>query len=221
MRKRLLILVAIAGVFVAGFLLGNRLIPVQGQAKPGAGFAAIPGSVGGQDIFGAYDVVKDWPQNISTLPGNEKWTYGAGQGIFAESPNRVFMLFRGELPNIKRPETRNIPDFGPSLSFPIGRLPWRDATVAAMPGAGGTGQDPDDGPRLWKGDKPPYKEIGIDAKWEHCFTVVDAQRKNRRDLDAVGLHLQAAALCGHQSLRSGKARVGGRRSHARHLRIQP
>ena len=138
MRKRLLILVAIAGVFVAGFLLGNRLMPVQGQAKPGAGFAAIPGSVGGQDVFGAYDVVKDWPQNISTLPGNDKWTYGAGQGIFAESPNRVFMLFRGELPNIKRPETRNIPDFGPSLSFPIGRLPWRDATVAAMPGAGPT-----------------------------------------------------------------------------------
>ena len=43
-----------------------------------------------------------------------------------------------------------------------------------MPGAGGTGQDPDDGPRLWKGDKPPYREIGVDAKWENCLTVVDA-----------------------------------------------
>ena len=61
--------------------------------------------MGGQDIFGAYEVVKDWPQNISTLPGNEKWTWGAGQSIYAESPNRVFLLFRGELPNIKRPAT--------------------------------------------------------------------------------------------------------------------
>ncbi len=61
-----------------------------------------------------------------------------------------------------------IPEFGPSLSFPIGRLPWRDATVAALPGAGGSGQDPDDGPKLWKGT------VGVDAKWEHCLTVVDA-----------------------------------------------
>ena len=95
MRKRLLILVAIAGVFVAGFLLGNRLMPVQGQAKPGAGFAAIPGSVGGQDVFGAYDVVKDWPQNISTLPGNEKWTCGAGQGILRrKSQPRIYAVPR-------------------------------------------------------------------------------------------------------------------------------
>ena len=69
---------------------------------------------------------------------------------------------------IQRPETKLIPDFGPSLQFPIGRLPWRDATVSALPGAGGSGQDPDDGPKLWKGT------VGVDAKWEHCLTVVDA-----------------------------------------------
>src|SRR2546429_9820074 len=108
--------------------------------QPGAGFAAIPGAKGGQDTFGAYEVVKDWPKNISTLPGNEKWTWGAGQNIYAESPNRIFLVFRGELPNIKRPETRLIPEFGPSLQYPIGRLPWREAPVAALPGAGGTGR---------------------------------------------------------------------------------
>ena len=160
--------VAVAVVFVTGFVVGNRLMPVHGAEKPGAGFAAIPGQVGGQDIFGAYEVDKDWPKNISSLPGNEKWTWGAGQGIYAESPNRVFLLFRGELPNIPRPQTKLLSDFGPSIQFPIGRLPWRDATVAALPGAGGTGQDPDDGPKLWKGT------VGVDAKWEHCLTVVDA-----------------------------------------------
>src|SRR5579863_1134888 len=118
MRKRLLLSVVIGGVFAGGVLLGNRLMPVQGQAKPGMGFAAIPGAVGGEDMFGAYDVAKGWPQDISTLPDNDKWTWGAGQGIFAESPNRVFLLFRGELPNIKRPAGRNLPEFGPSLSFP-------------------------------------------------------------------------------------------------------
>jgi hypothetical protein len=168
MRKQWAVVFAIAVIFLAGFLLGTKVTTVQGKEPAGYGFAAMPGQKGGQDIFGPYEAVKDWPKNISSLPGNEKWTWGAGQSIYAENPNRVFLLFRGELPNIKRPETRMLTDFGPSLQFPIGRLPWRDATIAALPGAGGTGQDPDDGPRLWKGT------LGVDAKWEHCLTVVDA-----------------------------------------------
>src|ERR1700730_6427237 len=141
----------------------------EAQVQPGAGFSAIPGAKGGQDTFGAYEVVKGWPKDIGTLPGNEKWTWGAGQSVYAENPNRVFLLFRGELPVVPRPQTKLLPDFGPSILFPIGRLPFRDATVSALPGAGGTGQDPDDGPKLWKGT------VGVDAKWEHCLTVVDAK----------------------------------------------
>src|SRR5258706_5600100 len=164
MRRRFVILIALV---IAIVMLGYRLRPVEAQQKPGADFAAIPGAVGGQDTFGPYEFVKDWPKNISTLPGSEKWTWGAGQGVYAENPNRIFLVFRGELPNIKRPETKLLPEFGPSIQFPIGRLPWRDATVSALPGAGGTGQDPDDGPKLWKGT------VGVDAKWEHCLTVGD------------------------------------------------
>jgi hypothetical protein len=168
MRRYLLLLAVVAVIFAAGFLAGTKLSHVQAKDQPGTGFAASPGEMGVQDVFGGYEVVKGWPRNISTLPGNENWTWGAGQSVYAESPNRVFLLFRGELPNIKRPETKLLTDFGPSLQFPIGRLPWRDATVAALPGAGGSGQDPDDGPKLWKGT------LGVDAKWEHCLTVVDA-----------------------------------------------
>ncbi|HWF38532.1 MAG TPA: hypothetical protein VG322_08440, partial [Candidatus Acidoferrales bacterium] len=166
MRKALLTLLAVAFGCGIGFLFGNKVATVEGKSAPGAGFAAIPGAVGGQDPFGGYDVVKDWPQNIDTLPGNEHWTWGAGQSVYAENPNRIYLLFRGELPNIKRPATRLLPDFGPSLQFPIGRLPWRDATVSALPGAGGAGQDPEDGPKLWKGT------VGVDAEWAHCLTVV-------------------------------------------------
>ncbi len=169
MRKTLAIMSAIIVVLALALVLSStRVRSVEAQAKPGTGFAAIPGTVGGQDTFGAYEPVKNWPKDISTLPGNQDWTWGAGQSIYAENPNRVFLLFRGELPNIKRPATKSLPDFGPSIQFPIGRLPWRDATVSALPGAGGTGQDPDDGPKLWKGT------VGVDAKWEHCLTVVDA-----------------------------------------------
>src|SRR6516165_2162305 len=149
-------------------LLAGTLAIVAIQHQEAVHAQATAGVKGGQDVFGSYDVVKGWPKDISTLPGNKKWTWGAGQSVYAESPNRVFLLFRGELPNIRRPETRLIPDFGPSLQFPIGRLPWRDATVAALPGAGGSGQDPADGMKFWKGT------LGVDAKWEHCLTVVDA-----------------------------------------------
>jgi hypothetical protein len=167
MRKAWLVVAGIAIGFVIGIVFASRPLPVKAEAKPGLGFAAIPGIVGGQDITGPYEVVKGWPKDISTVPGNEKWTWGAGQSIYAESPDRIYLLFRGELPNIPRPETKLLPEFGPSIQFPIGRLPFRDATTSALPGAGGTGQDPDDGPRLWKGT------VGVDAKWENCLIVVD------------------------------------------------
>src|SRR5258706_14025478 len=163
MRRRFVILIALV---IAIVMLGYRLRPVEAQQKPGMGFAAIPGAVGGQDTFGPYEFVKDWPKNISTIPGNEKWTWGAGQGVYAENPNRVFILERGELPNIERPKRMKIEQLGPSIEFPIGRLPWRDATSASPPG------------RLEKpdgkiGDNSEVGKAGVDFNWAHCVVVGD------------------------------------------------
>src|SRR3989454_5589200 len=107
---------------------------VLAQNRQPAGFAAVPGQTGGQDIFGAYDIVPNWPKPITSVPGHEKWTWGAGQSVFAESPNRVFILQRGELPQMPRPATIKLPQLGPNIEFPNFRLPWRDATVASPPG---------------------------------------------------------------------------------------
>ena len=115
---------------------GARRRPAQGRQEPR--FAAVPTEKGGQDIFGGYEVVPNWPKPLSSLPGHEKWTCGAGQSVFAESPNRVFVLQRGELPNIPRPMTIKLPQLGPNIEFPNFRLPWRDATVASPPGAAET-----------------------------------------------------------------------------------
>ncbi|HEV8415636.1 MAG TPA: hypothetical protein VGQ49_18750 [Bryobacteraceae bacterium] len=123
---------------------------------------------GGQEMFGGYEIVKGWPKDISTLPGNEKWTYGAGQSVYAESPNRIIMLFRGELPNIKRPQSKMLTEFGPSIQFPIGRLPWRDATTASLPGGGASGSIPGAPTDGWSGT------LGVDAKWENCIVIADA-----------------------------------------------
>src|SRR5437867_12781006 len=78
----------------------QRAAQPAAEAPPpdAAGFAAVAGEKGGQDQTGPYEVVADWPKPLSQLPGHEKWTFGAAQGIFAETPNRVFLLQRGELP---------------------------------------------------------------------------------------------------------------------------
>lgn len=141
-------------------------------AQPKGGQDATKGgqdaTKGGQEMFGSYDIVKGWPKDISTLPGNDKWTFGAGQAVYAESPNRIIMLFRGELPNIKRPRSKLLPEFGPSIQFPIGRLPWRDATTASLPGGGASGSVPGAPTDGWSGT------VGVDAKWENCIVIADA-----------------------------------------------
>jgi len=130
----------------------------------------FPGSSGGQDTFGHYEVVADWPKPLSQLPGHDAWTYGAMQSVFAESPDRIYVLQRGELPQLDRPATRRLPDVGPSLTFPVFRLPFRDATVASPPAGGAAGAMPADGLKAWQDEGGV---LGVDARWEHCILVLD------------------------------------------------
>jgi DNA-binding beta-propeller fold protein YncE len=148
-------------------VIGIRMTPVAGQARQDVRLAAVPSEKGGQDIFGAYDIVANWPKPISSLPGHEKWTWGAGQSVFAESANRVFILQRGELPNLQRPKTMQLPQLGPNIEFPIGRLPWRDATSTSPPGQLET-------PDGKVGDDSDVGKAGVDFNWHHCIVVVDA-----------------------------------------------
>src|SRR5215472_5693199 len=167
MRKSLFAILLLAVGFGLGVFYSARLVSVHGDEKPGAGFAAVPGEIGGEEQTGPYEVVPNWPKPLSSLPGHEKWTWGAGQSVFAESPNRVFILQRGELPNIPRPMTIKLPQLGPNIEFPNFRLPWRDATVASPPG------------RLEKSPGVPGDDLdvgtpGVDYRWEHCIVVVNA-----------------------------------------------
>ena len=59
--------------------------------------AAVPSQKGGQDIFGAYDVVVGWPKKLSTIPGHEGWTFGAGHRFPAvEAGNRRLVEAGGQ-----------------------------------------------------------------------------------------------------------------------------
>ena len=93
------LLMIAAGVLISFTIACSAASEPVEAAAPGAGFAAIPGEKGGQDLFGAYEPVVGWPKPMSeSLPGHENWTWGSAEGIFPESPDRVFLVQRGELP---------------------------------------------------------------------------------------------------------------------------
>jgi DNA-binding beta-propeller fold protein YncE len=49
---------------------------------------------GGENETGPYEVVTGWPKPL----GHPGWTWGSQGGVFAENPNRIILLQRGELP---------------------------------------------------------------------------------------------------------------------------
>lgn len=50
---------------------------------------------GGEDLTGPYNVVEDW---FKPLPWHNGWTFGLVAGVFAETPDRIFVLQGGDLP---------------------------------------------------------------------------------------------------------------------------
>src|SRR5437867_3838627 len=123
MRKHSSTIVTGALVLAVMFVLANRPAPVQGQGRGEVRFAAVPSEKGGQDIFGAYEIVPNWPKPISGLPGNEKWTWGAGQSVFAESPDRVCSLQRGAVPHLQGVARIGLSRLAPDIELPLGPLP--------------------------------------------------------------------------------------------------
>ncbi len=56
---------------------------------------------GGQEEFGPYELVPDWPKPLPDGPDGVKhagWTWGSNGAVYAESPDRIWFAMRGELP---------------------------------------------------------------------------------------------------------------------------
>ena len=135
-------------------------------------FAAVPGEKGGLDITGPYEVVPNWPKPMSaSLPGHENWTWGIGAGGLRREPEpRLHGAARRAAADDASRGT-GVPEIGPSLSFPVGQVPLRNASqgpASSPPGAGGPGADPDDPKQQWGG------RMGVDARWEHTIVVFNA-----------------------------------------------
>ncbi len=163
MNSRNRIIVVICAGLLAIVMLNSRMSTAQEQHPPGTGFAAIPGLKGGQDAFGPYEVVENWPKPMGeSLPGHDDWTWSVTMDVFAESPDRVFLVQKGELLLIEdRAETIWLPQLGSGYHYPNFRLPLRQA-----------GGSIPNGDRL---EEPGNGRPGIDWRWEHCVLVIDRE----------------------------------------------
>lgn len=171
MQTRTVLFTSVTLAFAAACGGAGNQGAVEERAAPGAGFAAVASAIGGVDETGPYEVVADWPKPLSQLPDHDGWRWGATEGLFAESPDRVLVVQLGELPDFERPALRPLPEIGPSLSFPLNGVPYRYASqggYASPPGGGGPGQDPDDPAVQYRG-RP-----GIDSRWEHLVVAYNA-----------------------------------------------
>ena len=101
---------------------------------------------GGEDETGPYDVVPDWPGSL----GHPGLTWGSQSGVFAESPNRVFILSRGELP-AKDPQARSFAN----STYPVG-----------------TPQN-----LLFQYPPMPVAATGIEPRMTNCINVLDGTGK--------------------------------------------
>ena len=102
MARRSLKVAGVCTVACIAVLVASCTGTVEGQEEeylPGEGFAAVPGLKGGQDVFGPYDPVEGWPKPLAeSLPDHEGWTWSQATDVFAESPDRVIVAQKGELP---------------------------------------------------------------------------------------------------------------------------
>ena len=109
---------------------------------------------GGQELFGHYEPVPDWPKPLPDGPDGVKhagWTWGSVGSVYAESPDRIWIAMRGELP------------------LPEGAAPWTPYSLLD-PRRTATGND--DGRNATCG---PAERRGWERRYHHVLFVVDGE----------------------------------------------
>ena len=97
--------------FALAFVLGLAVAPVQLVS------VQQTRAKGGEEETGPYDVVPNWPKPLPSH--NAEWTFGGVVGVFAETPDRVFVLTRGDQP--PNGDTRTAPPRRQNFLFVVNR----------------------------------------------------------------------------------------------------
>jgi DNA-binding beta-propeller fold protein YncE len=155
MRTPVLTLVAVLGL---GFLSSPALL----QEK------------GGDDRTGPYDVVAKWPQPLALAKPGQIW--GSTGGIFAETPNRIFIANRGE---IKLPE--KLPNnftgaFGSTGLQATSQVPDMRNCIVVVDADGKVTESWTQWDQLFQDGRGPHQVLISPYDPEHHVWVVDDMR---------------------------------------------
>ena len=118
--------------------------------------AAPPQEKGGQDEFGPYEIVANWPLPLEDGPDgvkHEGWTWGSVGAVWAETPDRIWIAQRGELP------------------LPKGAKPWTPYGMLQPPRVA-TGND--DGTNATCDPEP---KRGWERRYHHSIFIVNREGK--------------------------------------------
>ncbi|MEI6668882.1 MAG: hypothetical protein WCP29_12055 [Acidobacteriota bacterium] len=155
-RRPVLAVLPVVVVCVAAALTSHRLSAGGPQAAP-AKSAAIAQERGGQEEFGPYEPVTDWPQPLPDGADGLKhagWTWGSAGDVYAETPDRVWIAQRGELP------------------LPADAKPWTPYSMLIPSRGNATGNDDGLGATC-----EPAKVRGWQRRYHHDIFIVDRNGK--------------------------------------------
>ena len=142
-------------------------------ARQNPGQWVDPHNISDQLVNGPYVVDPNWPKPMSEWPGHEGWTWGAVQGVFAQNPDRIFVVMRGELPDLSNLTPRII-----EVETDDGRM-----VHLQVPGRGMYARNASVGPYASPGEATDefLGEEGIDYRWEHIIMVFDGEGNMTED----------------------------------------
>ena len=134
---------------------------VMAVATIALSLAAIDQDKGGQEEFGHYDVVPNWPQPLPDGADGVKhdgWTWGSVGAVYAETPDRIWIAQRGELP------------------LPEKAKPWTPYAMLTPSRGSATGNTDGLGATCEPGAKR-----GWERRWHHSVIVVNRDGKLVQD----------------------------------------
>src|SRR2546423_14528214 len=171
MRARTLSLTLLSAVVLLATvaLMGCSSPTSSPEAAPSAQTApAPPQEKGGQDEFGPYEIVANWPLPLEDGPDgvkHEGWTWGSVGAVWAETPDRIWIAQRGELP------------------LPKGAKPWTPYAMLSPSRGNATGNGEGLSATCEATDKR-----GWERRYHHAIFVVDRDGKMIQwwqDLDKI------------------------------------
>jgi sugar lactone lactonase YvrE len=157
-------------VLMSAIVIGLFGCSVPSESKPDSTAtqsSAVSQEKGGQEEFGPYELVENWPQPLADGPDGVKhagWTWGSVGAVFAETPDRIWIAQRGELP------------------LPPDAKPWTSYGML-NPARVSTGNDDGLDPTC-----QPVAKRGWQRRYHHVIFVVDRDGKlvqSWQDLDKI------------------------------------